>query len=188
MGHFSGFQRCVLSHSYSSEVQKIPKVSSEKAHLPVHLSPFWFGNGPVGIHQSGQGSKTDGSSQGYRDPPVPRRLVGESPCQATCLQHTWTLLDLFHELGWVVNLKKSELTPQQVFNFGQLPVRPVDRLGSSHSEQVDIPTPKAKFHQNLELLHSQTIHVSDRDSDSQRIRCGQVAFKWTHSVASLACS
>ena len=76
MGHLTGFQRCVLPHSYSSKIQKVSKVSSEQAQLPVHLSPLWFGNGPV--HQSGQGSKTDGSSQGYKDPPVPRRLVVES--------------------------------------------------------------------------------------------------------------
>ena len=79
MGRFAGFQQCVLPHSYSSEVQKIPKVSSEQAHLPVHLSPFWLGNGPVGIHQSCQGSETYGSSQGYKDPPVPRRMVVQSP-------------------------------------------------------------------------------------------------------------
>ena len=35
-------------------------------------------------------------------------------CWETCLQHTQTLLGLYHELGWVV---ESELTPQQVFNF-----------------------------------------------------------------------
>ena len=40
-----------------------------------------------------------------------------APCPKTCLQHTQTLLALCHELGWVVNLKKSELTPQYVFNF-----------------------------------------------------------------------
>ena len=36
-----------------------------------------------------------------------------APCQATCLQHTRILLDLCQELGWMVNMKKS----QQVFNF-----------------------------------------------------------------------
>ena len=35
----------------------------------------------------------------------------------TCLQHTQTLLALCQKLSWVVNLKKSELVPQQVFNF-----------------------------------------------------------------------
>ena len=35
--------------------------------------------GPIGIHQSGQAGQADGSSKGYQDPPVPRRLVVESP-------------------------------------------------------------------------------------------------------------
>ena len=39
------------------------------------------------------------------------------PCQEICRLHTQTLLALCHELGWVVNMGKSELTPQQVFNF-----------------------------------------------------------------------
>ena len=39
------------------------------------------------------------------------------PCRATCLHHTQILLALCQELGWVVNMKKSELIPQQVFNF-----------------------------------------------------------------------
>ena len=42
-----------------------------------------------------------------------------APYQKTCRQHTQTLLALcpVRDLGWVVNLKKSELTPQQDFNF-----------------------------------------------------------------------
>ena len=40
-----------------------------------------------------------------------------APDQETCQLHTQTLLALCHELGWVVNMEKSELTPQQVFNF-----------------------------------------------------------------------
>ena len=40
-----------------------------------------------------------------------------APCPETCLQHTQTLLALCQQLGWVVNMKKSQFTPQQVFNF-----------------------------------------------------------------------
>ena len=35
----------------------------------------------------------------------------------TCLQHTQTLVALCQELGWLVNKKKSEMDPKQVFNF-----------------------------------------------------------------------
>ena len=37
--------------------------------------------------------------------------------QETCLQDTQTLLALCQKLGWVVNMRKSELDPQQIFNF-----------------------------------------------------------------------
>ena len=34
-----------------------------------------------------------------------------------CLRHTQILLKLCQELGWLVNMEKSELDPKQVFNF-----------------------------------------------------------------------
>ena len=34
-----------------------------------------------------------------------------------CLQHTQDLVKFCQELGWRVNLEKSELEPKQVFNF-----------------------------------------------------------------------
>ena len=34
-----------------------------------------------------------------------------------CLQHTQSLVKICQELGWLVNLEKSELEPKQVFNF-----------------------------------------------------------------------
>ena len=40
-----------------------------------------------------------------------------APSPETCLQHTQTLLALCQQLGWVVNMNKSELVPKQVFNF-----------------------------------------------------------------------
>ena len=52
---------------------------SHQNNLPIHLSPLVFCNGLIGIHKGGKGGRTDGSSQGYQDPPVPRRLVVASP-------------------------------------------------------------------------------------------------------------
>ena len=34
-----------------------------------------------------------------------------------CLQHTQDLMKICQELGWLVNLEKSELEPKQVFNL-----------------------------------------------------------------------
>ena len=67
-----------------------------------------------------------------------------APCQATCIQHTWTLFSLCHELG--SKLEEIGTDPSAGFQFCRLLVRPVDWSGSSHSGQVDIPTAKAKVH------------------------------------------
>ena len=40
-----------------------------------------------------------------------------APCQETCLQHTRTLLALCQNLGWVINLKKSN---KESYDQGQL--------------------------------------------------------------------
>ena len=37
--------------------------------------------------------------------------------QQTCLQHTQILVAMCQDLGWLVNLEKSELEPKQVFDF-----------------------------------------------------------------------
>ena len=79
MGHVVGFQRRIFPHSHSPEVQEVPKISPKQGQLSVHIPSLWFGNGPVGIHQSGQGGQANGSSKGYQDPPVPRRLDVASP-------------------------------------------------------------------------------------------------------------
>ena len=34
-----------------------------------------------------------------------------------CLQHTQDLVKIYQELGWLVNLEKSELVPKQIFDF-----------------------------------------------------------------------
>ena len=39
------------------------------------------------------------------------------PTKDSCHQDTQTLLALCQELGWLVNLQKSELEPKQIFNF-----------------------------------------------------------------------
>ena len=100
--------------------RKYLQVSSEQAHLPVHLSSVWFGNDPVGIHQSGQGSKTDGSSQGYKDPPVPRRLVVESPVPGNL---PTTYLDLLGPLPQVgLGSKLEEIGTDPLSRFSVLSV------------------------------------------------------------------
>ena len=46
--------------------------------MPVQSSALWSVPSTHGVHCSSKGSETDGHKQGYKNPPAPRRLVGES--------------------------------------------------------------------------------------------------------------
>ena len=99
VGDVSGFQRCLLPYPNRTKVAEIPQVLPPQSSLSVHSPLLWPLNGGIRIHQ-------------YLDDWLLR-----APCPETCLLYTRTLLDLCHRLGWVVNMTKSELVPQRVFNF-----------------------------------------------------------------------
>ena len=192
VGHLAGFQRCVFSHSHSSEVQEVSKVPPEQRQLPIHLSSLWSGNNPVGIHQSGQGGQVDGSSKGYPDPPVPRRLVGTSPFPGNLPTSYPDPLGPVPRAGLAGNLAKIGTGSPTGLQFRRLPVRPVDRSGSSHSGPVGNLKTEDPFYQKQKLLHCQAVHVSDRTPHSDReISVGRSPSHEAHSVApqtALACA
>ena len=117
VGHFAGFQRRLFSHSHKPQVAKISPVPLKRSDLSVHSTSLWPVDGSVGVHKGGQGGKTHGSIEGYSNPPIPRRLVTESPMPGNLPTSYPILLDLCRSLGWVVNMDKSELVPQQTFDF-----------------------------------------------------------------------
>ena len=84
-----------------------------------------------------------------------------------CLQHTQILVKLCQDLGWLVNLEKSELEPKQVFNFvgyqfdlrsGR--VRPTTDQWQSLQEKIVTASTTG--------LSGPAVHVPDRSTDSHR--------------------
>ena len=117
VGHLSRLQGCLLPHTNTGTIQEIPKISCPGLDLPIQGIAFWPVHSAHGVHCVSEGCETDGHTQGYKNPPVPRRLVGESQIPRNFLQHTQTLIKMCQDLGWLVNLEKSELEPKQVFDF-----------------------------------------------------------------------
>ena len=117
VGNLHKFQGSILPHTNSQSVQEVHVFLRPGSLLPIQSPTLWPVNSSHGVHSGGQRGQTDGFTEGYKNPPVPRRLVDESHSHQTCLQHTQTLVALCRELGWLVNKEKSELDPKQVFNF-----------------------------------------------------------------------
>ena len=192
MGNVAGLQRRLLSHPHQSEVPEVSQVFSGKESSSIYGSSFRARHSSTGIYQGSQGGETDGSSTGYPDPPVPRRLVSQGPGPGN-----WptTYPD---PLGPVprprVGGKHGEIGAYAStgVQFRRLPVR--SSVGSSfaHSGQMDHSSTETTVHQRQGQLFSPTVHVPNRAPYCHRkTGMGQPPSHETGSVASkmtLACA
>ena len=115
VGYVHRLQGRLLPHPYTGTVQEISQIPCTGSDIPVQSPTLWSVHSPHGIHGSDKGSKTDGHTEGYKNPPDDWLVRAKSP--QACLQHTQILVQLCQDLGWLVNLEKSELEPKEVFNF-----------------------------------------------------------------------
>ena len=117
MGNLHRLQGCIVPHSDTGTVKEILEISRPGTDLSVQSSPFQFIHSSHGVHCHSKGGKAYGHSEGYKDPPIPRRLVGESHIPPGLSPAYTVLVQMCRHLGWLVNIEKSELEPKQVFNF-----------------------------------------------------------------------
>ena len=78
VGYLNRFQGRLIPHTNTGTVQEILEISCPGSDIPVQGTALWSVHSTLGIHCGSKGGKTDGHTQGYKNPPVPRRLVGES--------------------------------------------------------------------------------------------------------------
>ena len=89
----------------------------KRSDLSAHCSSFWFGHSSLGVYKGGQGSQVHSTSQGYPDPPVPRRLVTESPLPGNLPTTYPDPLGPLLRVGLDSKYEEVRTKPQQIFNF-----------------------------------------------------------------------
>ena len=78
VGDLNRLQGSLLSYPHTGTVQEISEISCRGSNIPVQSSALWSVHSTHGVHCNSQRGQNDGHTQGYKNPPVPRRLVGES--------------------------------------------------------------------------------------------------------------
>ena len=71
-------QGLLFPHSNTQTIQEVPAFLHSRSIQSIQSPTIWSILSPYGIYGSGNGGQTDGSTKGYKNPPVPRRLVGWS--------------------------------------------------------------------------------------------------------------
>ena len=147
VGHFAGFQRRLLSHPHCPKVKKVSQVLPVQSNFPVHSPAIRAGHSSPGVYQGGQRSETHGSSKGYQDPPVARRLVIESPFPGNLPITYPDPLGPMSAVRLGSKYGQIRVSSQTGLQFCRLPVRPDHRPGSAHSRPVGNPSGEIEVHE-----------------------------------------
>ena len=117
----------VTSLDFSDAYFHIPINQRSRKYLRFFLNnqtfqftalPFGLATAPLEFTKVVKEVKLMAQARGVRIHQYLDDWLLRAQCRETCLQHTQILLALCQQLGWVVNIKKSDLEPQQIFNFG----------------------------------------------------------------------
>ena len=168
VGHIHRFQRRLLPHTNSQSVKEVHAFSPPGSVLPVQSPTLWPIHSPHGVHSGGQRGQTHGSSEGYKDPPVPRRLAGESlylthlsPAYSNP-SHTVPGARVAGEQG------KIRTGSQTGLQLRRLPVRPERGQGQTNRRSLADLDRQDQIHNVGSVLPGPTIHVPHRPAHSNR--------------------
>ena len=168
VGHIHRFQRRLLPYPNTGAIQKVPQVSCPGPDISIQGPSLWSIHGTHGVYCGSKRGEVHGHAQGYKNPPVPRRLVGQSqvppslspayPNSGENLPRPW----LASEFGKIRAGTKTGL------QLCRLPVRSQVRSGPAHTGPVAEPTGKVKVTACTTVLSDPAVHVTDRIINSHR--------------------
>ena len=142
VGNLHRLQGCVFPHPHTGTVKEIFEISRPGTDLSVQSSPLRPIHSSHGVHCHSKGGETYGHSEGYKAPPIPRRLVGEGHIPPG-LSPTYTgPSTTVPTVGLAGEHRKVGIGPQASFQLRRLPIRPPVRSGPTDTGQVAKPTGK----------------------------------------------
>ena len=186
VGNLSRLQGCLLPFTNTGTVQEISKISCPgHCFLPVQGTAFWSVHSAHGVHCLGKGGETDGHTQGYKNPPVPRRLVGQSQIPPNLSPAHPNLSQDVPGSRLAGELRKIRTGAQTSLQLRRLPVQPQVRLGQTDTGPLAKSSRKNTNTAVTTGLSGPLVHVLDRSINSHRETSSPrpVAHE-THTVAS----
>ena len=168
VGHLNRLQRRLLPHTNTRTIQEIPEISCPGSDLPVQGSAFRFVYSTLVVHGSSKGSETDCPTQGYKNPPVPRRLVGESnipPGLSPTYQASSPDMSGSRLAG---KFREIRVRTQASFRLCGLSIRPPVGSGPTYTRTLAKPSTENTGTFIPTDLSCPGVHVFDRFANSHR--------------------
>ena len=180
VGNLHRFHGCILPHTNSQSVQELHAFSHPGSVLPVQSTTLWSVHSTYGVHSGGQ---TDGFTEGCKNPPVPRRLVGENHIPPN-LSPAYT--DLGSSLSRTRSAGEQEVGTgsKTGFQLRRLPVRPERGQGQTHTRALAGLDRQNSDNSVQSGVSDLAVHVPHRSSHSHRKASPPRSTSYeTHTVA-----
>ena len=117
MGYLHRFQRRILPYTTSQSVQQVHAFDVQGRSYQFKALPFGLSIAAMEFTVVAKEVKLMLLQRGKRIHQHLDDWLVRARSNQTCLQHAQTLVALCQELGWLVNMAKSQLDPKQVFNL-----------------------------------------------------------------------
>ena len=132
----------------TATVQEISQISCTRSDIPIQSTALWSVHSTSGVHCSRKGSEAYGHTQGKKDPPVPRRLVGESQVPPSLSPAYTDSSRNVSEIGLAGELRNIRIGTKTGFQLCRLPIRPQVLSGPTHTRPVIEPSRTIGDYQN----------------------------------------
>ena len=162
VGYLHRFQGRLLPHTNTGTIQEILKMSCPRANIPIQGSAFRSVHSTLGVHCGSKGGETDGHTGGYKTPPIPRRLVGESFLPPGLSPAYSGPGEDVPKTGLAGELGKVRTGAQTSLRFCRLPVRPPVRSGQTYTGMLAKPPGQNIRNASQTELSGQAVYVPDR--------------------------
>ena len=185
VGNLSRFQGCLLPHTYTGTVQEISQIPCSRSDISIQGSSLWSFHSSHGVHSGSQGGEVDGRSQGYKNPPLPRRLVGKGQIPLNLLTKHTNPSQNMSETRLASELRKIGTGAKTSLQLCRLPVRPQIRPGQTDPGPVAKPAGQNKITTASTGLSGPAVHVLNRPTNGHReTSSSRPTTHETHTVAS----
>ena len=136
VGDLHRLQRHVLPYTNKQSVQEVHAVSYPRQNLPIQSTTLWPVHSSHGVHGGSQRSHIASNEKGYKNPPVPRRLIGQSQVPPNLSSTNTNLGCSLPRIGLANEQGKIRAGTQTNFQFHRLPVRLERGQGQTHSRSL----------------------------------------------------
>ena len=168
MGHFHRFQRHLLPYTHSQSVQEVHAFSPPGSVLPVQGATLWPFHSSHGVHSGDQRGQADDLTKGYKNLPVPRRLVGESFVPQYLSPAYTDLGDSVSGPRLAGEQGKIRTGAKTGFQLRRLPVQSERGQGQTHTRALSGINRQDPVNSVLSGVSGPTVHVPHRSSHNNR--------------------